>query len=83
MGKGKKISTLPKTNFNFSVTFILSSVNPFNLDQSKHLSFGEEFRFLTVKHTITIFNNQREKAFGNIVEFGETMVISIFSFSHF
>ena len=28
-------STLPKINFNFSVTFILLSANAFNLDQSK------------------------------------------------
>ena len=32
-------STLPQTNFNFSVTFILSA-NAFNLDQSEILSFG-------------------------------------------
>ena len=35
-------STLPKTNFNFSLPFILSSANAFNLDQSKILSFGKE-----------------------------------------
>ena len=35
-------STLLKTNFNFSVTFILSSANAFNLNQSKNLSFGKE-----------------------------------------
>ena len=34
--------TLPKTNFNFSATFDLSSANAFNLDQSKNLSFGNE-----------------------------------------
>ena len=34
-------STLPKTNFYFSVTFILSSANAFNLEQSKILSFGK------------------------------------------
>ena len=37
-------STLPKTNVNFSFTFILSSANAFNLDQSKILSFGKEFK---------------------------------------
>ena len=31
-----------KTNFNFSVTFILSSANAFNLDLTKILSFGKE-----------------------------------------
>ena len=34
------VSTLPKSNFNFSFTFILLSVNAFNLNQSKNLSFG-------------------------------------------
>ena len=34
-------STLPKTNFNFSVTFILSSASDFNLDRSKNLTFGK------------------------------------------
>ena len=37
---------LTKTNFNFSVTFILSSGNPLNLDQSKILSFGKELMHL-------------------------------------
>ena len=35
-------SFLPKTNLNFSVRFILSSVNAVNLDQSKILPFGKE-----------------------------------------
>ena len=35
-------STHPKTNFNFSVTFILPSANDFNLDQSKNLLFGKD-----------------------------------------
>ena len=37
-------STLPKSNFNFWVTFILSSTNDFNLDQCKNLSFGTELK---------------------------------------
>ena len=32
--------SIPKTNFNSSVTFISLSGNAFNLDQSKNLSFG-------------------------------------------
>ena len=40
-------STLLKTNFNFSVTFILSSANGFNLDQSQILSSGNG---LTMSH---------------------------------
>ena len=35
-------STHPQKNFNFSVTFILSSANALNLDQSKILSSGNE-----------------------------------------
>ena len=35
-------STLPKTSFNFSFKFILSSANAFNLDQSKILLCGKE-----------------------------------------
>ena len=35
-------STLLKTNFNFTVAFILLSANALNLDQSKILSFGKE-----------------------------------------
>ena len=35
-------STLPRSNLNFSVTFILSSANAFSLDQSKNLLFGKE-----------------------------------------
>ena len=36
------VYTLPKTNINFSFTFILSSADGFNLDWSKNLSFGKE-----------------------------------------
>ena len=35
-------STFPKTKFNFSSTFILSTANAFNLTQSKTLSCGKE-----------------------------------------
>ena len=37
-------STLPTTNFNCSVSFILSSANVLNWDQSKILSFGKELK---------------------------------------
>ena len=40
------ISTHPETNFCFWATFILSSANALNLDQSKSLSFGEELMCL-------------------------------------
>ena len=36
------ISTFAKTNFNFSVTFILLSPNGFNLDKFKNLSLVKE-----------------------------------------
>ena len=45
-------STLPKTNFNFSVAFNLSSANAFNLDQSKILLCGKELRL--EKHSIIL-----------------------------
>ena len=38
-------STLPRTNFNISFTFILSLANPLNLDRSKILLFGTEYFF--------------------------------------
>ena len=34
--------SFPKTNFNFSVTFCLSSANAVSLDQSRILWFGKE-----------------------------------------
>ena len=39
-------STHPKKNFCFSVRFILSSTNAFNLDQFKNVSFGKEISHL-------------------------------------
>ena len=35
-------SILPKTNFIFSVTFILPSANAFNFNKSKIMLFGKE-----------------------------------------
>ena len=40
-------STLPKANINFYLIFILSSAKPFNLDQSKILSFVKELSSTT------------------------------------
>ena len=37
-------SSLPKSNFNFFVTFTWSSSNAFNLDRSKTLSHGKEIQ---------------------------------------
>ena len=36
-------STLPKTNFNFLVIFMLLSANAFNLDMYEKSSFGKSF----------------------------------------
>ena len=35
-------STLPNTNFNFSIAFIVSSANAFNLDHFEIFMFGNE-----------------------------------------
>ena len=43
---------LSQANFNFSVTFILSSANAFNLDQFKNLLFGKELKELTSEKKI-------------------------------
>ena len=45
-------SVLPKTNFNFSVASILSSVYAFNLDQPETLSFGKELSRPLLKENI-------------------------------
>ena len=50
------LTTLPKTDFSFLFTFILSSANGFNLDRSKNLLFGEE---LTLYHIIQTFNDPK------------------------
>ena len=39
-------SSLPETNFDSLVTFILSSTNAFNLDQSKILLFAKELNII-------------------------------------
>ena len=54
-------STYSKTNVHFSVTFILSSANSLNLDQSKILSFGKE---LTLPN-IEIVDQSKLKAFAD------------------
>ena len=41
-------STLPKTNFKFSVKFILSAANAFNFDQSEILSFGKAVKTASI-----------------------------------
>ena len=53
-------SNHPITNFKFSVTFILSSVNTVNLYQFMNLSFDKE---LTHSHTMTPFDSSRKDAF--------------------
>ena len=46
---------LLKTDFNICITFILSSANAFNWDESASLSSGKGFN-----HTILTFNNPKE-----------------------
>ena len=44
MGKGENAGfVLPKTNFMFSVTFILLSASPFSLDHSKDFLSANQF----------------------------------------
>ena len=43
-----KFSTLLESSFKFSFTFMLSTANAFNLDQSKIFSYGKE---LTLSQT--------------------------------
>ena len=38
--------TYPKKSFSFYVTFILSSANAFNVDQSENMSFSKELSCL-------------------------------------
>ena len=56
-------STLPKTNFNFSVTLILSSASDFNLDLSKNLTFGKgiikDFYYSEFQEMIDVVANSK------------------------
>ena len=54
----KMFSTLSETNFNFYVTFILSSAKAFNLDQSKILSFGKGLK--QTVHIIDVILNTKQ-----------------------
>ena len=47
-------STLPKTDFNFSVKFNLSSANAFSFDQSKNLLFGKELKDIPISYDLDI-----------------------------
>ena len=42
--------TRPKTGFNFSAEFILSSANALNLEKSTILSFGKELKYSDPEH---------------------------------
>ena len=48
------LPTLLKLIFNTSFTFILSSANAFNLDQSKILSFGKEVKVTQVMKIVCV-----------------------------
>ena len=66
---------LPKTNFNFSVTFISSSASAFNLDQSTNLSCGKE---LTPLPNDKIVDMTKLKAFADEKSNVAEMAISLF-----
>ena len=78
-------STLPKPNFNFWVTSILSSANAFNLDSSKILSFGKELKYKftylvsTLYHTMMTFDVHEEKGFWKLCEKNVKMQVTEFS----
>ena len=59
-------SILCKTNFNFLITFILSSANVFNLDQLKNLSLGKELNNL-FRFEVYIFHNTRDTKMSNFL----------------
>ena len=56
----KFFSFFPKRNFNFCVTFLLSSATAFNLDQCKILSLGKESTLFPI---YTHFNTLKKKSF--------------------
>ena len=57
-------STLPKTDFNFSITFILSSANVLSFDQPKSLFFG---------NGLTLYQTMRKDSSVNDVGKGENV----------
>ena len=63
-------STLPKTNSNFSVSFILLSTNVFNLDQSRILSSGKKLFEDKVKAASLFFlGNVKNKGWDRVIEY--------------
>ena len=52
-------STLHKTNFKFSVIFILSSANAFNLGKPKILSFGNGLKIILLFYFQSLFPTRR------------------------
>ena len=58
-------STLPKTYYNSSVTFIFSSPNAFNLDLSKKLSFGKELNGVSVTEIYRVADNAENQSVEN------------------
>ena len=81
MGKGENV-TLPKTNFNFSVTVILSSPSAFDLDQSKNLLSGKELTTYIQVHKLLIQCALR-KVECNQSHFVSESYTSYFDFFHF
>ena len=71
-------STLPKTNFNFSATFDLSSANAFNLDQLKNFLFGNE---LILSQTSPGFNVSAVQLFWKHYRVFSTLLENFLPFS--
>ena len=74
-------STLSKINFNLSFTFILSSANAFNLDQSKILSFGKGLRpaYLCVpeQYDVTFYQTKKVLVMSNLLKAMQTKKINV------
>ena len=54
-------SSLPHTNFNFSLTFILPSVNAANLNKSENLPIGKELTLYQMTESNTSLNSKHLK----------------------
>ena len=81
-------SAHPNTNFNFWITFILSSANAFNLDYSKILSFGKELKnYQTSRIHINLLRlwkpfSAHTLIMEKILLRNEKMLVTSISFSH-
>ena len=85
-------STHLKKNFCVSVTFIVSSANALNLDQSINLSSGKGLKYFSFRkmsnvkalyHTMSTFDGpEKDRLLKTLWEKEKMLVTSIFFFSH-